>query len=97
MAKGYWVVNLEVTDPDTYKRYQAFVGPFLEEWGGTVLVRGGTRIVKEGNARTRTVIVEFSDFAIAQAAYESAAYQDGMQERLAASVADFVIADGFDD
>ncbi len=96
MAKGYWVVNLEVTDPDAYKRYQAFVRPFLDEWGGAFVVRGGTRIVKEGNARTRTVIVEFADFAIARAAYESEAYQTGMQERLAASVADFVIAEGFD-
>ena len=96
MAKGYWVVNLEVSDPETYKSYQAFVGPFLVEWGGTFVVRGGARVVKEGSARPRTVVVEFPSFAQAQAAYESEAYQTGMQQRLEASVADFVIAEGVD-
>lgn len=96
MAKGYWVVNLEVTDPQTYRRYQTFVGPFLAEWGGVFVVRGGTRVVKEGEARARTVVVEFPSFAKAQAAYDSDAYQAGMQQRLGASVADFVIVEGFD-
>ena len=96
MAKGYWVVNLDVTDSETYKQYQAFVGPFLAGAGGRFIVRGGERLPKEGNVRTRTVIVEFSSFAQARAAYESEAYQTGMQQRLAASVADFVIVEGFD-
>lgn len=96
MAKGYWIVNLEVTDPDTYAHYQAFVRPFLIEWGGRFLVRGGERLVTEGQGRGRSVVVEFTSFAKAQAAYKSEAYQNGMQRRLAASVADFVIAEGFD-
>ena len=96
MAKGYWVVNLEVTDTEIYKHYLAFVGPFLAGAGGTFLVRGGERLPKEGNARSRTVIVEFPSFAQAKTAYESPAYQQGMQQRLAASVADFVIVEGFD-
>jgi uncharacterized protein (DUF1330 family) len=96
MAKGYWVVNVEVSDPETYKQYQAFVRPFLTEWNATFLVRGGARIVKEGSGRSRTVVIEFSSFAVAQSAYESEAYQTGMKQRLQASVADFVIAEGFD-
>jgi uncharacterized protein (DUF1330 family) len=96
MAKGYWVVNLEVTDIETYKQYQAFVGPFLAEAGGRFIVRGGERLAKEGDVRTRTVVVEFPSYAQAVAAYESEAYQTGMQQRLAAGAADFVIVDGFD-
>ena len=41
MAKGYWVVNLEVTDTETYKQYQAFVRPFLAANDGRFLIRGG--------------------------------------------------------
>ena len=96
MAKGYWVVNIEVTDIETYRQYQAFVGPFLAEAGGRFIVRGGERLAKEGDVRARTVVVEFASYAQAVAAYESDAYQSGMQQRLAAGVADFVIVEGFD-
>jgi uncharacterized protein (DUF1330 family) len=96
MAKGYWVVNLEVTDLETYKHYQALVGPILADAGGTFIVRGGERLAKEGQVRSRTVIVEFPSFAQAKATYESEVYQTAMQPRLAASVADFVIAEGYD-
>lgn len=41
MAKGYWVVRVDVTDPEQFKIYQAFVGPFLAEHDGRFLVRGG--------------------------------------------------------
>lgn len=96
MAKGYWIVHLAVTDPEAYAHYRDFVRPFLAEWGGRFLVSGTTRLVTEGEARERSVVVEFSSYAKAVSAYESDAYQAGMQQRLAASVADFVIAEGVD-
>ena len=40
MPKGYWVVDLEVSDPEAYKAYQAFVRPFLAENEGRFLHRG---------------------------------------------------------
>jgi uncharacterized protein (DUF1330 family) len=96
MARGYWIVNLDVADPERYARYQAFVRPFLEENGGRFLVRGGTHEVVEGTARVRQVVVEFESYEKALAAYRSEAYQTGMQDRLGASTANFVIAEGLE-
>ncbi|HQZ13415.1 MAG TPA: DUF1330 domain-containing protein [Devosia sp.] len=96
MAKGYWVVNLRVDDPDAYVGYQKVVGPFLAANGGRFVVRGGRQIVPEGTALPRTVVVEFDSFADAERAYYSDAYQAAMQTRLSASSADFVIVEGYE-
>ncbi|WDR05727.1 DUF1330 domain-containing protein [Devosia rhodophyticola] len=96
MAKGYWIVSLDITDTEAYGAYQAFVRPFLVANEGHFIVRGGQSEVVEGSSRSRLVIVEFPSLEHARAAYHSDAYQEGMQKRLKASVADFVIAEGFD-
>lgn len=93
-AKGYWIVGLDVEDPQRYATYQNFVRPFLVKAGGRFVVRGGQQQVVEGRARQRTVVVEFASFEEAVRVYHSADYQAGMQDRLAASVADFVIVEG---
>lgn len=96
MPKGYWVVHIEVTDPEAYKVYQAFVRPFLAANAGRFIIRGGQQRVVEGRASSRTVLVEFPSYADAMRVYESADYQRGMQDRLTASVADFVIVEGLE-
>lgn len=96
MAKGYWVVRVDVSDPDEFKKYQAFVGPFLAANGGRFLVRGGRFAVPEGTARVRTVVVEFDSYEAAQAAYDSDEYQRGIALRRPASEVDFVIVEGYD-
>ncbi len=96
MAKGYWVVHLELRDADIYAAYQEFVRPFLAANSGRFIVRGGEQSVVEGQVRPRTVIVEFPSLADAQRVYHSAEYQQGMQPRLAASTADFAIVEGLD-
>jgi uncharacterized protein (DUF1330 family) len=96
MAKGYWVVNLKVDDPEAYAVYQSFVRPFLVANGGRFVVRGGRQIVAEGEAMPRTVVVEFPSFADAERVYYSEEYQTGMKARLNASSANFVIIEGFD-
>lgn len=94
MAKGYWVVDVEVTDVERYKLYREFVGPYIASRGGVFLTRAGAVVVKEGVARTRTVVVEFPSFAEAIAAYEDAAYTEGRKLRLNAGELDFVIVEG---
>ncbi|WDR03381.1 DUF1330 domain-containing protein [Devosia algicola] len=96
MAKGYWIVSIDVSDADAYGDYQAFVRPFLADNSGRFVVRGGQNEIVEGTGRARQVVVEFPSFEQARAAYWSEAYQSGMQKRLAASVADFVIVEGYD-
>jgi uncharacterized protein (DUF1330 family) len=97
MAKGYWVARVDVTDPEQFKKYSAFVGPFVAANGGRFLVRGGKQVVREGEARARTVIVEFASMDAAEAAYDSASYQDGIELRRHAGIVDLVIVEGHGD
>jgi len=94
MAKGYWVVNVDTSDPEAYKHYQAFAGPYVTAAGGRFLTRSGQRVVKEGNMRARTVVIEFPSFEAAVAAYDAEEYQLGRQRRAGISTADFVIIEG---
>lgn len=96
MAKGYWVVRVDVIDPEQFKMYQAFVGPFLNAHEGRFLVRGGRNAVPEGMARQRTVVVEFPSYEAALTAYDSSEYQNGIALRRDAGVVDFVIVEGYD-
>ena len=96
MAKGYWVVRVDVIDPEQFKIYQAFVGPFLAEHDGRFLVRGGRHTVPEGTARQRTVVVEFPTYEAALKAYDSAEYQGGIEMRENAAVIDFVVVEGYE-
>ena len=96
MAKGYWVVRIDVIDPEQCKKYQAFVGPFLDAHDGRFLVRGGRHAVPEGMARQRTVVVEFPSYEAALTAYDSSEYQGGIALRRDAGMVDFVIVEGFE-
>lgn len=96
MAKGYWIVDLEVTDPEAYKAYQAFVRPFIASMGGRFIVRGGSQSVMEGSMLPRSVVIEFESYEVALAAYKSADYQEGMQLRLGASRANLAVVEGHD-
>ncbi|MEP6824165.1 MAG: DUF1330 domain-containing protein, partial [Ramlibacter sp.] len=40
MTKGYWIVRVDITDPEQYKKYiAANAGPFAK-FGARFLVRG---------------------------------------------------------
>lgn len=96
MAKGYWVVNLEVSDPEGYKDYQAFVRPFLAANGGRFLVRGGRMEVVEGTMLPRVVVIEFDSFDVARRLYHSMEYQEGRALRLGRSAGNVAIVEGLE-
>jgi uncharacterized protein (DUF1330 family) len=96
MAKGYWVVNMVVTDPTIYAEYQAFVRPFLAANQGRFVIRGGAAEVVEGTVHPRIIVVEFPSYEQAKAVYHSPEYQAGMAPRIRASTANFVIVEGFE-
>ena len=96
MPKGYWVVDMTVTDPEKYKAYQAFVRPFLAANEGRFVVRGGAVDVVEGAMEPRSIVIEFPDFEHARRVYRSPEYQAGMSLRLAASTGNIAIVEGFD-
>ena len=91
MPKAYLIANVDITDPETYESYKARNPEIFGRHGGKFLVRGGTQNVVEGDAKSRTVILEFPSFEAAQAAYDDPDYVDNRQTRFAASDTGFAI------
>ena len=95
-AKGYWVAHVDVSDPDVYKTYIAANAAAFRTFGGRFLVRGGASETEEGRFRSRTVVIEFKDYATALACYRSPEYAEAMALRKGASIGDLKIIEGYD-
>jgi uncharacterized protein (DUF1330 family) len=96
MAKGYWIVRVDVTDPLAWDRYRSADGPVFARFGARFLVRGGAFIAPEGQARERNIVIEFPTYAQAVACYESADYAAMLALREGAAVVDLLIIDGYE-
>jgi uncharacterized protein (DUF1330 family) len=97
MAKGYWIVNVDVHDMEGYKPYQAGMVPLYAKYGARLIIRAGRHEQVEGNkARSRTVVIEFSNYESALECYRSQEYQANRKHRLPVSNADILIIEGFD-
>ena len=96
MPKGYWIVHVEVTDPETYKKYLAANAVAFAKYGARFLVRGGTHVVAKGAAKSRHVVIEFPDYAAALACLQSEEYKTAAEFRDAASLIDLIIAEGYE-
>ena len=96
MSKGYWLPQIDISNPEGYKAYMAATPPAHEKYHGVALIRGGKMEVVEGHARGRCVLREFPDFAAALACYRSDEYQRAKPLRLEHSACDFVIVEGYD-
>lgn len=94
MPKAYWIVRVSVREPQQYPDYLAAARPAFEKYGAQFLVRGGNYLCKEGAARERNVVVEFSDMATAIACYESPEYQQAAAIRQRVAETDFLIVEG---
>ena len=95
MTKGYWIAHGRVDDPERYDLYRAANAAPLAEHGGRFLVRGGPQEVREGDAKPRTVVIEFPSYAAARACYDSDAYQAALRLRQGISEIDLVIVEGW--
>ena len=96
MAKGYWIVRVDIQDEEPVKRYAAGNHSIFEKFGGRYLVRSQKFEVPEGSSRARQVVVEFPDYASALACYHSPEYQANKKIRDGHLVGDFVIVEGYD-
>jgi uncharacterized protein (DUF1330 family) len=95
VAKGYWVVTYRwVTDTDALARYGAQAAPVVLEAGGRFVTRGGKVTAREHGLAERTVVVEFADYDVAVATYESQAYQDAVRILDGVAERDFRIVEG---
>jgi uncharacterized protein (DUF1330 family) len=96
MAKGYWIARMDVKDAEVYDTYRAANAKPFADFGAKFVVRGGKQSVREGDWRSRTVVLEFESYAQAVACYESDAYQKAKELRLPVSDGDMVIVEGYD-
>jgi uncharacterized protein (DUF1330 family) len=96
MAKGYWVVFADVSDPEGYKAYQAANAQPIAQYGGRFLARGGKVDPKEGKPRSRTVVLEFPSYQAALDCYNSSGYVAAKKEREGRSLWDMVITEGYE-
>ena len=94
MAKGYWVAHVDVSDPIAYEDYKAANAVAFSKYGAQFVVRGGQQEVIEGSSKSRTVIIEFSDYKTALACYNSSEYRKALDIRKDISAGDLVIVEG---
>ena len=86
MPKGYFFVEIEITDPATYEAYRTKVPDIIAAHGGKILVRGGSPQPLDGvMPHRRRVIVEFESPEAVKTFYASEAYQAALPIRLNAS------------
>jgi uncharacterized protein (DUF1330 family) len=94
---AYFIVDVKVTDQDTYQSYATQVPPILEQYGGKYLVRGGKTETLEGDWQpSRLVVLAFDDVAAARRFYESKEYQAIIELRQQASDTSMILVEGYD-
>jgi len=96
MAKGYWIAHVDVSNDEGYKPYAAANPAIFKKFGGRFVVRGGKFQSVEGASRTRNVVIEFPTYQAAIDCYNSPEYQENMKHRLAHSIGDIIIIEGYD-
>jgi len=96
MPKGYWVVRIDVSDPERYKLYVAANAEPFRRYGARFLVRGGQFENPEGSSRSRNVVLEFPSYQAALDCWKSPEYQAAIKLRQPVSTGDVVIIEGYD-
>ena len=96
MAKGYWIVRVDISDPEAYKAYVAANAEAFRKFGAQFLVRSGKYETMEGGSRARNVVIEFKDYATALACYRSPEYTAAKALRAGAAAAEIIVIEGYD-
>ena len=96
MPKGYWIVRVDISDPEKYKEYVAANAKPFAQYGARFLVRGGPFEKLEGSSRARNVVIEFPSYEAAIECWKSADYQRAMGLRLPVATADLIVIEGYE-
>ena len=96
MARGIGSRASMSPSDEGYKPYAAANPAIFKKFGGRFLVRGGQFEAVEGSSRSRNVVIEFPGYEAALACYRSPEYQENIKRRLAHSVGDILIIEGYD-
>ena len=93
----YFVVDVNIHDPQSYVEYSKQIGPMVARYEGKFLVRGGaTETIEEDWQPQRLVIIEFPDTERFRAWYDSPEYAHIRTIRFQASTARALLAQGTD-
>jgi uncharacterized protein (DUF1330 family) len=91
---AYFVVEVDVHDPDQFERYRPIAAQTIAQYGGRYLVRGGAVETMEGGwAPRRVVVVEFPTVEQAKAWYHSPEYAEGLRLRHAAATSRMILVE----
>ncbi|MEN9315704.1 MAG: hypothetical protein RIS35_2097 [Pseudomonadota bacterium] len=83
---AYVIADVEVSDPEQYRQYQALSPGAIAAAGGEFLVRGGRTETLEGDWQpSRMVVLKFATFESAKAFHESVLYQQARTKRAGAT------------
>ena len=96
MPKGYWIVRVDIADPEQYKAYIAANAEPLKTFGARFLVRGGSFETAEGHSRARNAVIEFPSYEDALECWHSPEYQAAILLRQPVSTADLIIIEGYE-
>ena len=95
---AYIIVDVDVTDQDSYQGYATQVPPLLHKFGGRYLVRGGNPEVVEGDWHPdRVVVLAFDDAAAAKRFYDSKEYQQIIGIRHRAASTRMILVEGYEE
>jgi uncharacterized protein (DUF1330 family) len=75
VAKGYWIVRVDIDDLEQYKLYMAANASPFARYGAKFLVRAGRSESVEGTSRARNAVIEFPTYEAAIECWHSAEYQ----------------------
>lgn len=98
MAVAYLIVESNITDPETFKKYMAAAPAVAKAFGGEYLVRGGRMAVLEGDWQPpRLTVLRYPSFEQAKAMYDSPGYVAARQLRQGATACfNMVLVEGVD-
>ncbi len=92
---GYFVADIEVTDPDEWQKYRQQVGATITKYGGKFLVRGGQPETVEGDWKTKLIVIlEFPSVEQAKTWYNSPEYSAIKGIRLRSAISDLLLVHG---
>jgi uncharacterized protein (DUF1330 family) len=96
MAKGYWIVRVDIADPERYKAYTTANAKPLARYGARFIVRAGPFESVEGASRTRNAVIEFPSYQAALDCWHSREYQEVLKLREPVSTADLIVIEGYE-
>lgn len=92
---AYVIVDVNVTDPETFDRYRQQVPPTIEAYGGRYIVRGGAMETVEGDwSPKRVVVLEFPSVEQAKAWWSSEEYREPKALRQKSADTQMIIVEG---